>query len=1008
MSRIYQGGQAEPTYQGTVSNQGFNPNQVAGNERAIKEEGQRDLQDLETQNRERLRDEDMESTTRRAQDQVDQTQLRLIQQQESDRLKAEQQVDAFILQNSQLVARNSLSAKNQKDTFNQAFSQKLETDTLRLKDLEERQLINREKQALQADQNLERLQFQASQQISNANRAIVQSGIQGIIQFANAGFQAYAKNQEIEKKRQEVIAAGEYVVSGGANVILPNGDVNPVIQQEATQLNVEDAQETAIVETNPGNPIGQEQVREPAANATAARNFNQASVGELASRVKNDIWAAYLNPETQITLTNGRTISPAEASLTEFDEVLQSLGSAVAGSYGLEGKDKYAVVSQLVPRIQAAKSEIRARVLPGLINGSTQVRLDAATQNAAGILTNNNDLQGAWNALSSGYWTSGRYNGDRSKANQEAFQQFLTLLDDDQLSRIGDVYKVTNNGVPQPGTKFGDDKSGRFEALIEQEANSRLDEEWNAETRRGRLANLEIKRAENTLTESLINAAGDPEATQLANLQYEQTLRGLKSPEARTALIAAEAAPNSYNPATFAGLRERVSNGEILDKEELREQLRLGYINANEYDSLVGMGGAATTMSDLEATVGKEGLKNADKLIETTIASTLLGQFGGDATLAKAGTASIAADARSRLYPELGSFISNFEAANERKPTQGEISQFVNGWVSNFAATQLSSVDYTPQGGLTGYSYTGNQGQSSVRITTNPVTGREAKGVAGVSIVNLTKMKDSIDISSDYVLTQKEIQDNLKGLESGQWTPSLTAKAKALGVAPLTLLRGQTSANGYGDVTSLRQPQTSPQGSTNQNITAEDRVALDVIGKYESDNVGGYNAINQIGTDNGYGVKGFSGDSRQMPQHGGKSVADMTLGEIMGLQSSRPISDDQWISEGRLHAVGRYQFIGSTLAWVRSEMGLPLDTKFTPDVQDRMALWLLKNSQNGIGQWVGPNAYATSQERSVVNIARQNLIDSNRILKNPNATQAQLRRASKAVGSAGLIRASNR
>ena len=60
MSRIYQGGQAEPTYQGTVSNQEFNPNQVAGNERAIKEEGQRDLQDLETQNRERLRDEDME------------------------------------------------------------------------------------------------------------------------------------------------------------------------------------------------------------------------------------------------------------------------------------------------------------------------------------------------------------------------------------------------------------------------------------------------------------------------------------------------------------------------------------------------------------------------------------------------------------------------------------------------------------------------------------------------------------------------------------------------------------------------------------------------------------------------------------------------------------------------------------------------------------------------------------------------------------------------------------
>ena len=40
--------------------------------------------------------------------------------------------------------------------------------------------------------------------------------------------------------------------------------------------------------------------------------------------------------------------------------------------------------------------------------------------------------------------------------------------------------------------------------------------------------------------------------------------------------------------------------------------------------------------------------------------------------------------------------------------------------------------------------------------------------------------------------------------------------------------------------------------------------ALDVLGKYESDGVGGYNAVNQIGIKNGRGVLGYSGDYRNL------------------------------------------------------------------------------------------------------------------------------------------------
>lgn len=142
--------------------------------------------------------------------------------------------------------------------------------------------------------------------------------------------------------------------------------------------------------------------------------------------------------------------------------------------------------------------------------------------------------------------------------------------------------------------------------------------------------------------------------------------------------------------------------------------------------------------------------------------------------------------------------------------------------------------------------------------------------------------------------------------------------------------------------------------------------ALDVLGKYESDGVGGYNAVNQIGINDGRGVLGYSGDYRNL---GSKALTDMTLGEIMDLQAPRPgMSNDQWIAQGRLHAVGRYQFIGTTLkAWV-NRLGISPDTKFTPAVQDRLALALM--ADQGINPWVGPRDHATAEERQIVQEAR--------------------------------------
>ena len=157
-------------------------------------------------------------------------------------------------------------------------------------------------------------------------------------------------------------------------------------------------------------------------------------------------------------------------------------------------------------------------------------------------------------------------------------------------------------------------------------------------------------------------------------------------------------------------------------------------------------------------------------------------------------------------------------------------------------------------------------------------------------------------------------------------------------------------------------------------LTKAQRAGLDVIGKYESDPVGGYDAVNQIGIAGGTAVLpgSFSGDIRNMNQHKGRSLTDMSVNEIMSLQdnsgANKQLSNADWVKQGRLHAVGRYQFIGPTFASEVQRQGIDPNAKFTPDLQDQMGLGYLQHT--GIKSWVGPNNKATAAERALIQQAR--------------------------------------
>ena len=170
-------------------------------------------------------------------------------------------------------------------------------------------------------------------------------------------------------------------------------------------------------------------------------------------------------------------------------------------------------------------------------------------------------------------------------------------------------------------------------------------------------------------------------------------------------------------------------------------------------------------------------------------------------------------------------------------------------------------------------------------------------------------------------------------------------------------------------VFSKDKPATEGTETSGSNLTDIQKQALQVLAKYES-GAAGYNAVNQIGTMGGRGVEGFSGDITKAPWNPDKKpLTDMTIGEIKQRQSDDgSLSNSQWIESGKLHAVGAYQFIGNTLPGVAERAGIPDNAKFSPGVQDLMALQLIK--ERGISPWVGPSDKATPAERAIVEKAR--------------------------------------
>ena len=135
------------------------------------------------------------------------------------------------------------------------------------------------------------------------------------------------------------------------------------------------------------------------------------------------------------------------------------------------------------------------------------------------------------------------------------------------------------------------------------------------------------------------------------------------------------------------------------------------------------------------------------------------------------------------------------------------------------------------------------------------------------------------------------------------------------------------ACTGASTIPSVVMPETLEVEIQHKTLEDHTRPLLDLIAKHE----GNYNSVN----------RGHAGDTPGGIQSlTGSSFDEFTVGEVIGMQCSY------------LGAVGRYQFIRTTLRFAVENSDVEYSDKFGPSTQDKLAVALIFHKRPEVGEYL--------------------------------------------------------
>lgn len=860
----------------------------------------------------------------------------------------------------------------------------------------------------------------ASENAYTATRNNDGKGLQAVGQLAgplselSATLKARDEQNAKDKEREQMI-------NSEMSALMAGGDV--LGEQQLAGMEALADQESQVVndyQERTGDQVGASYMH----TAMGERTGTQAMLsGQMSVRQARGMFPAWLQQYTEsnrkITVNGQETT--VGAALSSGDPAAINIAMGAAPSAFLRDSGLYGSSSP------AARAEIVKTLAPTLWSTTGQVQ-KTLLQNSANAVREQNANQASGQAFSSA--TAGslpvgqvfREGADfmfrsntgltRQQANEKVVDSMLAGYvasgDVDAIDQINTVQQVTGQRGTELGLIYGEKiQDARMKALQRNKKND----------------GFELRAAKESM--------------------YQQ-LSGVTSPEDRARIMEETAQQLEYDGQYRAAyeLRGTVAANmktghESVNEAILAENIPYGGVTQQQLDDALAEGGISKeghtklsqelapvdmTKNDSFKAVMKPEMKSAQTSILTAVGikRDQQGNFlpGSNSLISAAAAESIVGRMRIDMERDVSTAVQRSGLTSERE-IEAKTLEFSKDWIKANLHTEGGKYYLGKTEGFKSHEEEQDLKKRFKELNTTEGLNSNAK---------FGDLRDTIrpkDFSTSYYLggpVPDYIKDSYRGSRgdklidrdravrlseewsSGKIPESLSATAQSLGVPELKLVNDQLKAHGLPpiapdlvDPNASRTTQLIQGGMPGKNagflmkLTDEQDAALDVISKYESPNHG-YDAFNQGGYANGRGVIG----SGNYQEGFGRSLTSMSIGELQQLQAPRPgMSQAEWNAQGRLHAIGRYQFTRDTFLEYSQKLGLDPSTPFSPEVQDQMALALMKD--RGISPWIGPLDKATSAERAIIQRATQQLqtrqmAKAERILQNPYSTRRQVSR----------------
>jgi hypothetical protein len=822
----------------------------------------------------------------------------------------------------------------------------------------------------------------------------------------------FQEEQEKERKAQAEADAEVAALMGGGLGTEQADAMDDLSKQESIVTN--------NYETNTGDADGATYMRETMGEVSGTTAFQgQTMTMQQARGMYAGSLSAYLASDATITI-DGQTMPVRQAILDQryIGTVINSYPAQFLRQAGLTGLDG-AGRQQLAKTLAGTVWTTNGQTITSLTNAATKATRTQADQQVAGRIyqtasTGVVGVEQQFREASSGFLMSkGGYN--QTTANQKAVETLLDTYesrgDEESIRALGRIQQVPG----QPGSELIN--------IYGKEINEAL---VKAADRDKKLDGIVLRTAKQEMARELRGVTSPTERLNILNKYADQLDSdgfALEANELRgTAQANSQTGQQAINEVL---LRDSIKEGGDVTQQTLDDALAQNDITERAHKTLSEkLKPVDMTKNETYKDVRKGELKALKTQLMTTwgLKKDALGN-----TIAGVDRPLVSPDAADSILARLEmDWDKAMSTALVRAGVEGpeaiaeELTEMSKAWAKDNLMTKGGKYDisdvYGADDAAEGYDAKREAAAKRFKqLNTAEGLNNNARNRTLAPYVTPRIYSDSYDLGQpvpqhirdnfrpgrkDKLLDQTETSSLLGQWQSGKVPESLRKTAQGLGISELELLNSQARAWGLDpiaptltqDTSGTTQLIQSGVPSTNaaalMKITQTQQQALDVLGKYESPNHG-YNAVNQVGYNAGRGARG----SGHYSSIGGRNLTDVTVGEIMSLQEARPgMSDAQWMAEGRLHAVGRYQFTRDTFKEYAQKLGIDPNARFTPELQDQMALALMKD--RGIQPWVGPRDKATDAERQLVYSATDELRQkqAQAILKNPYATGRQLAR----------------